>query len=460
MPVARDGVPNRPAPASPQIGTVIDHQPSARTNLAAVLSLFFLTPTVGLVLPSIAGVSAAFDVPATTATWVATAPSVAMIPVTVLTGMVAGRRLRYRPLVLTATALYVVAGVLPVLIGSFWLLVAARVLWGAATGVLLTAANSLLVLTGGDAARRARLFGVANIVFCLGSVLSLVAGGRLAAVSWSAPMWGHLVGLPVLLLLALWLREPVVPAAAGSPGQRARTPASALVPMVAFAVVVMCVYPVSTLMSVVFEQATLGDPGSVGVVGSLLTVTGLLVAPAFGPLFARLGSHVLAWSSLVCGLGLAIIFVATPSGGGNLPLYVAGLVTTGAGLMTATISIPVITSTLVPPGAGGTAQGLVAASLNVGGLLSSGYVAVVIPWLGSGTTVRPVYLVSAVLAAVLALVLLAAAFAAAPQRRDRTSRTAPPETRVPGPGAQALGADERELEPASRRRSPAQRPGR
>lgn len=406
-------------------------------------------------LPSIAAVSAAFDVSATTATWVATAPSVAMIPVTVLTGMVAGRRLRYRPLVLTATALYVVAGVLPVLLGSFWLLVVARVLWGAATGVLLTAANNLLVLTGADAARRARLFSVANFVFCLGSVVSLVAGGRLAAVSWSAPMWGHLVGLPVLLVLALWLREPVVQAAADSPGRRTRTPASALVPMVAFAVVVMCVYPVSTLMSVVFEQATLGDPGSVGVVGSLLTVTGLLVAPAFGPLFARLGSRVLAWSSLVCGLGLAIIFVATPSGSGDLPLYIAGLVTTGAGLMTATISIPVITSTLVPPGAGGTAQGLVAASLNVGGLLSSGYVAVVIPWLGSGTTVRPVYLVSAAITAALALVLLAAASTAA-----RTSRTAPPEAPGPDLGARTLGEAERELESAPRRRSPSRHPGR
>lgn len=428
-------------PAFHQIGTVIDRQPSARTSLAAILSLFILTPTVGLVLPSIARVSEAFDVSATTATWVATAPSVAMIPVTVLTGIVAGRRLRYRPLVLTATALYVAAGVLPLLIGDFWLLVAARVLWGAATGVLLTAANNLLVHAEDDPARRARLFGVANIVFCLGSVMSLVVGGRLAAVSWSAPMWGHLVGLPVLLVLALWLRDPAVPATASSPSLRARIPASAFVPMVAFAVVVMCVYPVSTLMAVVFEEATLGDPGSVGVVGSLLTVTGLLVAPAFGPLFARLGSHVLAWSSLVCGLGLAIIFVATPSGGGNLPLYVAGLVTTGAGLMTATISIPVITSTLVPPGAGGTAQGLVAASLNVGGLLSSGYIAVVMPWLGSGTTVRPVYLVSAAGTAVLALMLLVLRSTIASPRRAQTGHADPRETPELGSKARAPEGD-------------------
>ncbi len=390
-------------------------------------------------LPAVAGVATAFDVSATTATWIATAPSVAMVPVTVLTGMIAGRRLRYRPLVLTATALYVLAGVLPVLIDSFWLLVATRVLWGAATGVLLTAANNLLVLAGGDAARRAQLFSRANIVFCLGSIVSLVVGGRLATISWSAPMWGHLVGLPVLVVLALWLREPAAQAAAGPRGERARIPGAAYVPMVTFALVVMCVYPVSTLMSVVFEQAGLGDAGSVGLVGSLLTVTGLLVAPAFGLLFARLGSTVLAWSALVCGLGLATVFLATPTGAGSMALYIVGIVLTGAGLITATVGLPVITSTLVPPSASGVAQGMVAASLNVGGLLSTGYVALVVPWFGAGVSVRPVYLLSAVLAAALAVGLLVVQATGAARRRSRAGREEPraePVVRTVTPGTE------------------------
>ncbi|WP_188079018.1 MFS transporter [Actinotalea subterranea] len=392
---------------------------------------------MGLVLPAIADVATAFDVPATSATWVATAPSVAMIPVTVLTGMIAGRRLRYRPLVLSATALYVVAGVLPIVIDDFWWLVGSRVLWGAATGVLLTAANNLVVLTAGTAVRRARLFALANTVFSVGAVASLVLGGRLAAHSWSAPMWGHLVGLPALLVLAIWLREPAAPPAVAS-GRRAQIPRAAYVPMAVFVVIVMCVYPVSTLMSVVFQQAAIGDPGTVGVVGSLLTLTGLVVAPAFGRLYSWLGARVLACSTLVCGVGLVVVVAATPTAHGSLPLYGAGLVVTGAGLMGATISLPVITSTIVPPEAGGTAQGLVAAALNVGGLLSSGYAGLIVPWLGGGGTVRPVYLVSAGLLLVLAIPLWSAGRLHPALRRSAPAVERDPVARSDAPPAGVL----------------------
>lgn len=385
---------------SPGEGTTV-----TRGHIAAVLTLFVLTPTVGLVLPDIGSIATAFEVSATTATWVATAPSLAMVPVTILTGVFAGRRLRYRPLVLAATALYILSGLLPAVTHpSFEWLLATRVLWGAATGVLLTAANNLLVLTSNNAVLRARRFGLANMVFSVASVASLVIGGQLAAISWSAPLWGHLVGIPALLVLMIWLREPARQIVA-NPGARARIPHVAYMPMAAFAALVMCVYPVSTLMSVVFKQAALGEPSTVGLVGSLLTLTGLVVAPNFGRLYARLGTHVLPWASLTCAMGLVVIFISTPAGTGSLPMYVAGLIITGAGLVGATISIPVITSTLVPHDAGGTAQGLVASALNVGGLLSSIYAALILPRLGGGVIVRPLYLVSAAIAVAIAVPL-------------------------------------------------------
>ena len=86
-------------------------------------------------------------------------------------------------------------------------------------------------------------------------------------------------------------------------------------------------------------------------------------------------------------------------------MYVVGLVVVGAGLIGATIGTPVVTSTLVPDRLGGTAQGLVAAALNVGGLLSSLYAALVLPRLGGGAAVRPLYLVSAGIALAIAVAL-------------------------------------------------------
>ncbi|HEY0189277.1 MAG TPA: MFS transporter [Cellulomonas sp.] len=398
-----------------------------RQHLVAVLSLFLLTPAVALVLPSVAAVAAEHQVSATTATWIATAPSVAMVPAALATGVLAGARLRYRPLVLGATALFVLAGVLPALVPlGFSALIGVRVLWGAATGVLLTSANSLVALAGDGPGGRARRFATANVVFSVGSVASLLAGGLLARSSWAAPMWGHLVGIPAPVVIGRWLREPEPPAPGTAHRGRPGIPGLALVPMIAFALLVMSVYPVSTLMSVVFAQAGLGAPGTVGLVGSLLTVTGLVVAPAFARLHARLGAQVLTCSAVVCGAGLAMIYLATPAGAGSLALYVVGLLLAGAGLTGSTIGTPVITSELVPPASTSAAQGMVAAALNIGGILSTGFAGMVLPRFGTDE-VRPLYLVSAVLVVGIAITL-----GIVGARTSRTRTRIRPDEDVPG----------------------------
>lgn len=394
-----------------------------RHPLAGILTLYLLTPTVGLVLPDIANISVAFQISAATATWVATLSSLAMIPVTIATGLVAGTRIGFRPLVIGATVISVVAGVLPALTGRhLGLLLLWRVLWGVGAGALLTASNSLVVLSFTDQRTRARMLGLGNLVFCAGSMLSLIVGGYLATISWQAPFYGHLIGVPALVVLALFLHEPrpASPPAAHPSGPR-RMSSAAYLPMICFMVAVMAIYPVSTLMSVVFQQATIGAPSLVGVVGSLMTVTGLLVAPVFGLVYAKMAGRVMPASVLVCCAGLVVLYLASGTGSGSVIGYATGVVITGCGLVGLTIGTPMVTSTLVPAEAASQAQGMVAASLNLGGVLSSGYAAVTVSALGGpGGLVRPLYLVSV---AVLLLSLLPLTIL---HRRPAVDRGSPP----------------------------------
>lgn len=391
-------------------------------TLIGILALFFLAPLAGLITPNIANIVEVFGISAGEASWVATISSLVMIPVAIGTGVIAGRRLSFRALAITGIVIFSLAGMMPLVTGEdFALLLLSRALWGVGAGLIFTLANSLVVVTYQDEQVRARMFGLGNVVFCIGSVLGLLAGGYLATLSWTAPFAGHLIGVVGLVLVAAFLREPEIAAdAAETAAPRARIAPIAYLPLICFALVIVAIYPMMTLMSVVFTQADLGSAELVGVVSSLLTVVGFFVSLAFGKIYGLLGRAVLPLSFLVIAVGLAVLFFSSATGAGSIVGYSIGVGIAGAGLMGATIGTPMVISTLVPASAGAAAQGLFSAALNLGGVISSAYATLAIGLLGGPDgLVQPIYLISAVAAVVLALPLLAL--------RRRKAAEAPPQ---------------------------------
>lgn len=86
------------------------------TILIAILSLYFVVCSTMTISPALQTLYNAFpDFDRTTVMYIYTLPSLVGIPVTILIGLIAGTKVRYRTILLSATALMVVMGVAPFL---------------------------------------------------------------------------------------------------------------------------------------------------------------------------------------------------------------------------------------------------------------------------------------------------------------------------------------------------------
>lgn len=397
-------------------------------TLVGVLALFALEPTLGFLTSNINNILVAFDVEPGQATWVITAGSLAMIPMAILGGAIAGRRASFKALAFFAVGTYTVAGLLPLVIGeNFGLLIASRVLWGFGAGLNFTLANSLVAVSYPNEQQRAKVFGLGNVIFSVSAVLSTIVGGQLATISWVAPFSGYLVGILAFALVAVFLQEPPKPAeTAANPAAAANVkafPALAYAPLALFGISIIAMYPMMSLNSVFFAEAALGEPELIGWIGAIPTSVGFFVSLVFGTLYKWFGRWVLPIAVCAAALGLLLAYFATPAGGGSLLLYSLGYGVIGIGLMGLTIGVPMVLTTIVPPKSAALTQGIFAAVLNAGAVLSSFY----ITW-GTSTfggadgRVSPILLVSAI---VVAILIVPAVFIA------RTKRSAAAEMAEP-----------------------------
>ncbi len=84
------------------------------TILIAIVSLYFVVCSTMTISPALQTLYNAFpDFDRTTVMYIYTLPSLVGIPVTILIGLIAGTKVRYRTILLSATALMVVMGTAP-----------------------------------------------------------------------------------------------------------------------------------------------------------------------------------------------------------------------------------------------------------------------------------------------------------------------------------------------------------
>ena len=101
------------------------------TILIAILSLYFVVCSTMTISPALQTPYNAFpDFDRTTVMYIYTLPSLVGIPVTILIGLIAGTKVRYRTILLSATALMVVMGVAPFFIDNLYAILACRFLFG------------------------------------------------------------------------------------------------------------------------------------------------------------------------------------------------------------------------------------------------------------------------------------------------------------------------------------------
>lgn len=182
--------------------------PSGRLTLYLVSGLAVMAG--GLVGPALPGLGARFvpSAPALELRFVLTMPALFMAIAAALSPLVRARLGQRRTLVL-GLLVYALAGMAGALAWSLPVLLTTRALLGLATGVLITTVIAAIA-DAFDGERRTAVLGRQSAFMSVGSIVTAVLGGLLAAIDWRATFLTY--GLALVLVVPA-ARLPVPPPA-------------------------------------------------------------------------------------------------------------------------------------------------------------------------------------------------------------------------------------------------------
>ena len=287
------------------------------TILIAILSLYFVVCSTMTISPALQTLYNAFpDFDRTTVMYIYTLPSLVGIPVTILIGLIAGTKVRYRTILLSATALMVVMGVAPFFIDNLYVILACRFLFGIGQASCLGVEVSLMYMFF-SGKELARYMGFTQVAGSLGNIVFMQIGGILATTGWHMVFLAYLIVTVAFVLVLLFMKEPEVsaPAKKAKASEAAAGAASAKkdrIPLASWVCIFLVFFftlvfqGLTVSLSSLVSELGIGDAATTGTLSSISMVFGMIVSAFFGPIFGvtkRFGGRVL------CLFGMAAAFL-------------------------------------------------------------------------------------------------------------------------------------------------------
>ena len=309
-----------------------------RKAILAILAMAFISLAASATSPALATISQSFPEASSTAiASIATLSSLTAIPCTILSGLVAGRRVRFRTLTAIGLVVTFLGGLLPVFAQSISEILLGRAVLGIGTGLIapITSTLVLYLFSGDDVPKQ---LGRNAMSTNIGAVIFQLLGGYLCNYSWRMPFLAYLAVLPVLVVVLLCLPEPEK-----GPEREARRklkPGEILTAHVAgwgllFAAHMVFFYPIVTEMSGIVLKNGFGDATMTAVILSVLTATGVLGGYLFYPIHRRCGLSTLSVGFGLCGAGYVLMLLGNSALGLLLAAAVFGV---GYGLVAPTVT--------------------------------------------------------------------------------------------------------------------------
>lgn len=261
-----------------------------------------------------------------------TIPNLASIPASILSGVLTGRRLKYRTTLSISFTLIICSGAAPLFLTSFSAVVAARVVLGFGLGLLFPLGNALIIDLFSEQ-KRAFMFGIGEVVKNLSLISLQMLVGVLVGVSIKISWGAYLALLLSFALLLLFLPEPEVKPLAEqlSIKESIRTVPKRLYIFVIFlciCAIMQTVYQVNLSSIVVTEH--LGNATTAATVLSTATFVAMIAALSFGWINKFCKDYTITFCVFFLGLGSLLIALAK-----TLPVlyFAAGVVGIGIGTM-------------------------------------------------------------------------------------------------------------------------------
>ncbi len=344
---------------------------SQRTVTVAIMSVFFIAMGIGTITPAIQDIAEAFPhLGFSTILLASTLPSLFIIPSSILAGMAAGSKVGYRTLLIWGTLLFSLAGAAPIFMSNFTTILVARALFGIGLGIIMPLGNAL-VLAFYEGQERANMLGLGGVMMNIGGIVLQLLGGFFSSIRWNLAFLPHLIGLVTLIMVMFMLPEPekkeqvIV--------EKATIPWSVYLIAIIFGVVTMLNYPALVNMSTIIITGNLGDAASAGIVLSLFTVGGMVAGAVFGKLYQKIALFSIPVGFAVMAGGAGLVYYA-----GSLPILALGMAFIGMGFGWLMPAFMMMVGMVTSPEAYATASGILMAFMNLGGFLSTYYIAMLL----------------------------------------------------------------------------------
>ncbi|WP_428965144.1 MFS transporter [Micromonospora fluostatini] len=295
--------------------------------------------------------------------------------------------------------LYGVAGAAGMVVTSYPVLIASRLVFGVGAAVIFTG-TTLSLLNLFDGAARDRAMGYRGTAISLGGIFFPLVGGALGAISWHAPFAVYLLGLPlglaVLRLLPDSAPHPVP--GGGKPRRLFSVPAGVLVLCGLQFVASGLLYGVLVFLPLRLAEIGVTNPFTVALFTATMSLVMSVVGLGYAPLRARLGNPRLVIGSFATWTVALVILAVT-----DLPvLFLVAPSIFGIGMGLAVPALTLMVGEQVPPHQRGQATAVLATATFTGQFVSP----LVLGPVQGATSIPTTFAVCAALAGVVLVGLL------------------------------------------------------
>ncbi len=310
--------------------------PTGATLVAILLSSMLILMGGAAVAPALNDIKLAFPGQDFLTSLIITLPSLAVAVVGYAVGIAADRFGKVRVLLL-ALAVFTVAGVAGFFLPTLESILVARFVLGIGIAGITSTVTALIAeyYAGID---RVRVLSYQSAAMGIGVLILEFTGGTLAEISWRTPFLVYLIGIPILVLATLSMREPHRTREEQEElDEVAREVRERTHRSVDYRIVALCYVSIFFCMNLVFLLPTsipivLADLGvSSSIVGLFLGFHGVanaVLSIMYGRLTARIPPfRILGTGFVLMGVGFAVL-ILFPS----VPLAIFTLVVTGVGV--------------------------------------------------------------------------------------------------------------------------------
>lgn len=285
-------------------------------SIIAILAMSFIGLASSATSPALATISQNFPNASDAAiASIATLSNLTAVPCTILSGVVVGRKVRFRTMTLLGLAIVCLGGFIPFFANSVGQILVGRAILGIGTGLIapITSTLTLSLFTGEEIAKQ---FSRNSMSTNLGAIFFQLLGGFLCNYNWRMPFIAYLTVIPVLCLVFFFLPEPDQ-GALGMQEQKKSILQVSLKELVTghllfwsilHAVYMICFYPFVTGISSIILKGGFGDSTTSALVLSVFTATGVAGAATFSKLNQKFGKRffTLAFAFAVVGYGMLL----------------------------------------------------------------------------------------------------------------------------------------------------------